>query len=193
MLHTCAVKLVDQIFLHCALPTEKRAIYIYGVELGCSTLWTCTFILLLSFLLGQALNCILFLGVFISLRLFAGGYHAETYRNCFILTTCTCFATIGLSWILVNQKGSFFHYFILAFSLFLIWIFTPIRNHHHPLTETSYRRNKRISRMLAAVEAAVTLLLYLVSGNSQFLSIVTASFAAVAVMMIIPKIQERGV
>lgn len=85
MLHTCAVKLVDQIFLHCALPTEKRAIYIYGVELGCSTLWTCTFILLLSFLLGQALNCILFLGVFISLRLFAGGYHAETYRNSIIV------------------------------------------------------------------------------------------------------------
>lgn len=191
MLHKYAVKVVDLLYLRSALLDKNRNIYIYGAELSLSTLGTSSFILLLSFLFGQILNGVVFLGIFISLRLFAGGYHAETYCNCFFLTNGVFLISLGVSQLLAKHAEPFFLLIVLGVSLILICVLTPIRNPHHPLTESLYFKNKQISRVLAGTECCVCAVIYNATRNMKFLSIATVSVAAVAVMMIIPKVQNR--
>lgn len=78
MLQNCATQIVDFLYDKSALDQSKKAIYQYGTELTISTAAAVASILLLAALLGNLLWGIIFLIVFISLRLPGGGYHAST-------------------------------------------------------------------------------------------------------------------
>lgn len=167
MLHRYAAKVVDQLYCYCELPVNKRAIYVYGAELTLSCLISSCTILLLSLLFGNILSGIIFLILFISLRLFAGGYHAETYRNCFILTNCVFVLSYGVSMLIDLLRNNTLCFAILLISATTIFLLTPIRNHHHPLTETTYLKNKHISRVLIFMECGVILFIYLLTLRSH--------------------------
>lgn len=79
MLHTSAVSFTDFLYRHCNLPIGRKSVYVYGAELFFSTSFGTISILLIAVLAGQFISGILFLLVFISLRIFVGGFHASTY------------------------------------------------------------------------------------------------------------------
>lgn len=78
MLHTSAVSFTDFLYRHCNLPIGRKSVYVYGAELFFSTSFGTISILLIAVLAGQFISGILFLLVFISLRIFVGGFHAST-------------------------------------------------------------------------------------------------------------------
>jgi ABC-type Fe3+-siderophore transport system permease subunit len=69
----------------------------------------------------------------------------------------------------------------------------PISNPHHPLSREAYKRNKLAGQTLTGIESAISIStdLLLAQTDVAVLPIASASIAAVAVMMIIPKIAER--
>ena len=178
MLQYCAEKIVDQLFKHCDFPEKRRPVYIYGAELTLSTLLGCISVLLVLF-------------CFISIRLFSGGYHANTYFSCFLTTNTTFICVYILSRILNTAHNDLLSLFLLIMDCIIIVSFTPVRNIHHPLSEEKYKRNRIISIILTLVEICAVLLIYLFCSNFAALSVAVASFTAIAVMMIIPKVQER--
>ena len=60
-------------------------IYKYGIEITLSTILNILIILILSLIYGSFFTGIIFLLVFIPLRKFTGGYHADTYMKCNIV------------------------------------------------------------------------------------------------------------
>ena len=191
MLQYCAEKIVDQLFKHCDFPEKRRPVYIYGAELTLSTLLGCISVLLVSLLLGNILIGLSFLFCFISIRLFSGGYHANTYFSCFLTTNTTFICVYILSQILNTAHNDLLSLFLLIMDCIIIVSFTPVRNIHHPLSEEKSKRNRIISIILTLVEICAVLLIYLFCSNFAALSVAVASFTAIAVMMIIPKVQER--
>lgn len=191
MLRTCASSITEFLFDHCDLPAGKKAVYIYGSELLVSTSLSMCSILVLSAFFGNLIAGAAFLAVFISLRLFVGGFHAKTYRNCFILTNGVFLFTLGVSALFEKFEYPALQVVILAASVGGIWAFAPIRNHHHPLSENAYRRNKIIGRTLALILGTGISLLLLLGIKCSFRPIGVASIMVVAIMMIIPKLIER--
>ena len=86
MLHTCAVRFTEFLYKRCSFPASRQAVYVYGSELFFSTALSIISILLISFLAGKPISGILFVLIFVGLRVFVGGFHAATYGNCFLLT-----------------------------------------------------------------------------------------------------------
>ena len=174
MLHTCAVGLTKVLYRRCHLPARCEAVYIYGAELLFSTALAAFSILLISFLAGKLFFGILFILIFVSLRIFVGGYHASTYRNCFLLTNGVFLAALGASTLLDRLEA-------------------PIRNPHHPLSKEAYEKNKSVGRVLVCIESIVSVVadFFINQTGKSILPIASASIAAVAVMMIISKISER--
>lgn len=74
MLNQIAQRLTECLYRHCRLDEQRRAVYIYGFELLISTMCSIICILSLSAFLPHYFSGVVFLIVFISLRLFAGGY-----------------------------------------------------------------------------------------------------------------------
>lgn len=190
MLHTCAVNFANLLYRHCSLPAGHRAVYIYGSELLFSTSLSITSILLTSLLMNRLISGILFILIFVSLRVFVGGFHAMTYGRCFLLTNGIFLVTLGFSVLLQNCKPLISAQ-ILIFASGIIWALAPVRNNHHPLSEKIYKKNKKIGRTLTIAEGITSISIYLLKMNPAICSISIASIAAVAVMMIIPKLTER--
>ena len=145
MLQRCASQLVGFLYGKSELDQSKKAIYQYGTELTISTAAAVASILLLATLLGNLLWGVIFLVVFISFRLPGGGYHASTYRNCFILTNSVFLASFILSLILLSTPNVIRNVLLLI-SCFAIWMLAPIPNPHHPVSERTLRKNKIIFR-----------------------------------------------
>jgi hypothetical protein len=82
---------------------------------------------------------------------------------------------------------------ILISSVCVIWTLAPIRNNHHPLSEKTYQKNKKIGRVLVIAEGMASIFTLLIGTNLAVLSISVASITAVAMMMVAAKLAEgRG-
>lgn len=187
MLQRCASQLVGFLYGKSELDQSKKAIYQYGTELTISTAAAVASILLLAALLGNLLWGVIFLVVFISFRLPGGGYHASTYRNCFILTNSVFLASFILSLILLSIPNVIRNVLLLI-SCFAIWMLAPIPNPHHPVSERTLRKNKIIVRGMVVVDSLLMFLGELLLSMYSMFCIFTASVAAVAAMMMLSKL-----
>ena len=61
-------------------------IYIYGFELLVSSVIETISLLLIGLLTGKFVETVIFIISFSSIRVFSGGYHANSYLKCFIVT-----------------------------------------------------------------------------------------------------------
>ncbi len=192
MLHSCAVGFARVLYERCNLPDDRWNVYVYGTELLLSTTLAAFSILLISFLAGELFSGILFIIIFVSLRVFVGGFHASTYRNCFLLTNGVFLIALVASMLLEKFETPILAYSLIP-SVGVIWILAPISNPHHPLSKEAYKRNKIVGQALAGIEGIMSISadLLLAQTDVAVLPIASASIAAVAVMMIIPKIAER--
>lgn len=75
---------------------EIAEIYKYGIEISVSSLINLFLIIFGGLLLGDLPAGFVFMTLFIFLRSYTGGYHAETYFRCNIAFVCTFFATFLL-------------------------------------------------------------------------------------------------
>ena len=185
MLENIASRLTDQLYLHCSLAPAKKAIYKYGFQLSLSTAASMCSIVLLGAVLGNISSALLFLGIFFFLRLFTGGYHAPTYARCFLLTNTVYLAVYGLSQGLVYFRLFFFLPVIALASCVIIVLLAPIRNRNHPLSETTYAKNRRTAIVLSLLESLSLVILFLWEDFRPYITVPVLSLAAVAVMMLI--------
>lgn len=186
MLQNCATQIVGFLYDKSELDQSKKSIYQYGTELTISTAAAVASILLLAALLGNLLWGIIFLIVFISLRLPGGGYHASTYRNCFILTNSVFLVSFVISLVLLRTP-TVTRYVLLLASCFVIWILAPIPNAHHPVSERTFRKNKILVRGMATAGLLLVLIGDFLLTWHSLSSIYSASVVAVAAMMILAK------
>lgn len=142
--------------------------------------------------MGEAISGVLFILIFCSLRIFVGGFHAATYGHCFLLSNGIFLATFAAS-MLLKIYGLLMSALILILSIAVIWILAPIRNKHHPLSRKTYKKNQKIGRILAVFEGFGLIFINLFNLDFSGLYISSASMAAVALMMIVPKLIERRI
>lgn len=133
--------------LHLGIFSEEMYdIYVYGFELVLSFLFSIAVMFSIGIVTNRILHTILFLLVFITLRSFTGGYHANTYGVCFVVTISVFLITlllaeyINISW--------WYYLFLLSVGLPIIYIYAPIEHHNKPLETNDKARCKIISTIL---------------------------------------------
>lgn len=140
---------------------EKRDIYIYGLEVILLNGGLLITFLIISLLCGEMINFIAYLIFFLPMRLFSGGYHAETSERCFILSTITFGVSIAVSKLIpllyISNTGKI----IGAVSVIVILVLAPLINENNPLNQTQRRRNRIILCTLLFID----LVLYILSCN----------------------------
>lgn len=86
MLNTIAAFFTSVLVNNGVVNENRSAVLIYGFQLFISTASSLLSILLISLFTGNAGYGILYLIVFMLLRITANGFHARTYGGCFLLT-----------------------------------------------------------------------------------------------------------
>ena len=132
MLYKLSARLADRLFNHGVIAEEDKDIYVYGFQLLISFLFSTSLVLLIGAVLGKIAETLAFLIVYILLRSFSGGYHANSYAVCTIVTVSVYLIVILMSSLVNVNLIAYLSLFILG--IILLALMAPVR---HP--------NKKIS------------------------------------------------
>lgn len=171
------------------IESEKLDTYIYGFEVMISSISGFAIALILGLVFSQLLECILFLIIFVSLRSFCGGYHADTYLKCNSIFAITI-ALVMLILKFVPQYPIYIHFLIGIFSLMTVITFTPVENQFKPLDDKTKKKCRIVSTFLTVVFSSISVLVD--NMFSCFSVVIDTALLIVAVSVMIEIIRKRG-
>lgn len=136
----------------------------YGLEVVMGEVIKTIFMVLViyisSFLFRELLYYgILAMGVFVSIRLYAGGYHANTQLRCFIITLGIIYAAVFMG---MAAQVDFIRWGMFMVSLVIAYIYAPCVHPNQPIRSEKRRIRKKYMTM-AVITIWIWISLYLPS------------------------------
>ena len=134
---------------------KDRAVVLYGMEVTIATVIGVVLIILVSILGNLPWAWLFFLLSFVPLRRTAGGYHANTHWQCYLVFTlafalCVLIERIDIVTNLMFLGG------VLAATAIVVWL-SPIIPPNKPLKADRKRRNRCISIWLMVCNCLIAL------------------------------------
>lgn len=169
---------------------EERDLYEYALTALTSSILHMVTITILGVCFNMLIESIVFYGSFISIRKFAGGYHAKTPIRCYLFSIISSIIVLCLIK-LFNSVSIIFTYVLIMLELLfvvLILLISPLDTENNPLTE----QEKKIYRMLTSI---ISILIFIISalcvlggyrniGNSMICGVIMS-----ALVLLMRKIQ----
>lgn len=183
-----ALQICNKLLKWNIIPKEFEDIYIYGFELLLSFISSTLIIIVTGALLHKTISSFVFLLVFISVRRFTGGFHANTYLKCKIITVATYLLVLFFSVYLNATLWSFILLGIIGSLIIFKW--GPIENPNKPLTKEDKHKHK-----ITGLAFFETLLVcgYVIKPLSETLSnVIFYSLFSIIALMLYAIIKERS-
>lgn len=146
--------------------SEKRDFYRYGAESLLLNLSIVIIALIITFITNTWMHFLIFMLMFVPLRIYAGGYHAKTSRVCMITSTVLYIVTVGIIKFIPELYKSKVALIAIADIVILIFIKAPIINKNNILDKKSFKRNRIISRILISLDSIIFITLALLKINA---------------------------
>ncbi len=114
---------------------DERNVYEYGFQITIANITNALIVLLIGIVTDSIIRVLLFYVVFISMRIFCGGFHAKTYTKCFCLFGTICLLCTISSYGIMNF-GDISSVNIISGILqgLCLYQMAPIENENHPLS-----------------------------------------------------------
>lgn len=166
-----------------AIKQRDISIYRYGLEVLYLSMLEVLSILLLAVWIGNFFETLLYFAAFIPLRLFAGGYHANTRLECYfvslgvygVFSVVVAFATI-----------SYLESVLLAMvALAIIWKYAPVVHINHKISQKDLFSARSISRSFALIELIVVMVAGFFSEQISYVIALGLLFTAVSILSVI--------
>ena len=135
------------------LTDENKEIISYGLTRFCDLVTSLLFAIVCAGLMGDFFVGIFFEVVYMSLRSFAGGYHADTKRKCLFLTYVTTFSCIILIFIVPINRPVMSIMMILFDGI--IYYYAPVQSENKPLDSIERRIYRKKSIQIAMMETGL--------------------------------------
>lgn len=183
-------KILNFIYKNCSLPDDMKEVYQYGIEMTISSILNIILIISISLLVKDFISGIVFLLFFIPLRIYCGGYHATSYFRCntvFVITYVLVFL-IGTSLSTVFKNYIQVAEVILLLSFIPVLIFSPVKNKHKKLSDSTAKKCRIISIILYIVLALASIFF---CSMELYGSIMVITLASVSVMILVEIFMQR--
>ncbi|QAT50322.1 hypothetical protein EQM14_11435 [Caproiciproducens sp. NJN-50] len=181
-------KIVDALCKSGLVTSDDKEIYQFGVETALLKCIHISTMLLIGLSCGLFLETLLYLVFYLTLRIYAGGYHAKTKFGCYAISWLMIISVVLLTKYFPFQTYLMSWTFIPFF--FAIFFLAPVSNKNKPLDSLEKQYYGKTVRKLLAVVLAFSIFLYF-TKNTHMLFIVYLSIVALAMMLIIGFIQNR--
>jgi len=184
---------ISKSFVSQGIITESDIeIYRYGLEMLLSSSFTSLSVILLACIMDSLAYGFLYLIVTIPLRVTAGGYHANSFQGCFIISNLLyVFLSVIFRLLHPNCTSVFLWSLLLYWSAIYIYKKAPVQNKHHPLDIITIKHNKRKVAFYLIIDCIVINIFMLIPSTTHFTHFATLSISIVA-LLIIPT-QKGGV
>lgn len=175
--------LTNFIIQHSDAKREDADIIAFGVKYGLITLAEILGMVVISFLMRELIPGAVILIAFISIRVYAGGYHAKTLPRCVVMSTIL-FTLIILGYKMlylpIIVKG-----LIALFWGVLILIFSPVENDNRRLSENE----KKVFKNRALLFYSISLIIFILIKKLS--NILVWAYLMILVVLIGGIVKER--
>ena len=161
MLYKISVRLADRLFNHGVIAAENKDIYVYGFQLLISFLFSTSLVLLIGAVLGKIAETIAFLIVYILLRSFSGGYHANSYAVCTIVTMSVYLIVVLMTSLVNVSLVAYLSLFLCG--IILLALMAPVRHPNKKISSKDAIKYKVISLGLYSIFVCIGI--YMLSEN----------------------------
>lgn len=193
MIETLAKKMTNKFIENRIINSEDNEIYNYCFETTIVSLISHFSLFILSILFNEFICSMIFLISFSVFRRICGGYHANNYIKCSIMSLLSYLALI----LIIKKVNIIFssNFYIFLIGLIIILFLSPIQDKNKPFTEKQYKRFKIISKSLAAILIISFMILKLCEKQYLFINKYCFSLCygidLVAFSLLISKIERR--
>lgn len=156
----------------------------YGLDIFISSALEIVSILIIAAVIGNFLQTLLLFAAFIPLRVYAGGYHADTKLRCYLVSL----GVYGIFTIAMRLLSAEIYLIVAVsatfFSMLMILIAAPIIHKNKSVNGIERKYYRKFSIGICSVETAIVLLSAAVFPESRLIVSLAIGQAAVAFSMI---------
>ena len=167
---------IDVFLLNEQIPEEDIPIIKYGLVQGMKSLLGFLLSIMLGWLLGIPLLSIFFLVGFMSLRVYAGGFHAKSEKKCAVLSAITVLAAYVL--IKSNIENILLVLIPGAIAMVVICVLSPVENPDNLLSATEKRYFKKWA-------VAISVFIWIISVAALYFGFLPAARCMEAVLLLV--------
>lgn len=167
---------------------KYEEIYTYGFELMLSTMGGYVSIMLLSCLFGEMMSGLVFIVAFTALRLFSGGYHADTYGKCFLISNLLFLLTLLIRDAIVIWMPVEVYAIVAVMAGAYIVLRAPVIHKNQPLSERRQKMNRKLIRIVLLCELLWSI--YLSRFNRELMAMVILCIVLTSALMLVADISD---
>jgi accessory gene regulator B len=185
-----ATKITEKMIQHKIIAESDKDIYLYGFWQGIVFIINMIGVLIVGLILDMLWQSIVFTLVYGCLRIFAGGYHARTQKNCYILSLILIIAALSI--IKYVHWNELLCVVSSIFSGLVIFVLAPVEDENKRLDEQEkivYKKRARIIFLLLSLISMISL----ITGQLHITVCFTISILASAIMVILGKMKNVSV
>lgn len=172
LLNSLSEKIADFLFSDSSdYPIE---IYVYGIKLIISSVVGMCVIFTIGLFTGYFVQAMIYIVALSLIKSFAGGYHANTYLMCNVISGISfLFALIMYFPLLRMSKSEVLITTVLVFcvTLLTIILFSPVEHPNKKIEQSDKKKYKFISIVMLCAEIAVSICFYIIFHINEFLVI----------------------
>jgi len=162
---------------------KEREVIEFGLKQGVNSLLGIIVMIIIGFFMGIWGESIIFIFVFVPLRIFAGGYHSKTQFRCAMVSILLVIAAFcGIIYIV----NSFFVFSLMLFSFLVIYQHAPVQNGKRPLDEVEFKTYKKRSRLIMCIQSLIFIVLFIV-GYQKGINILMCAWLLESVLIFMEK------
>lgn len=156
----------------------------YGIELFVSSFLEIFSILAIAAVLGNFIETILLFVFFIPLRIYAGGYHADTKLKCYLISLVMYGFSYTLAKIVPSELFALINVVGTVFSLIIVLIKEPIIHTNKTVNDIERKNYRKISIQICLIETTIILLFTMAIPQNLIVTYLMVGQASVAISML---------
>jgi accessory gene regulator B len=140
---------------------EQAEIVRYGLELFFLKVFFFAATIIIGILMGSFLESIIFTALLSGIRTMAGGFHANTRTQCFIMSMLTFACVLMILKLVAVYNIILIPLTVLAvISSIVIWKFAPIDTENKPLEDDEIAVFRKKARVMLVIEIFISVVAY---------------------------------
>lgn len=191
MVEKMAADIVSQMAEQRLIKDEKQEYYVYALITIVEKFLTVGTIVACSILMDTIVPTTLFLIFFFSLRKRTGGYHADAFWQCYLLTVMTYFGVVYVHTILIRHPQ--FMYGMLILSVCAIGLIGTVNHPNMHMNRHELTESKKAARITVLMESCVIYFAALMNINIVLISYMSIAVILCAGMLIAARILKQEV
>lgn len=191
LIEEIVLNLVNQMEAKKIIEENSREFYEYALVTIAERVISVSTMLIIAIIYKQFFPTVAFLIFFLSLRKRTGGYHADKFWQCYLLTVMSYIGVVQVASVL--SEKSHIMYALLFLAVLVVEVIGTVNHPNIDLDENELRETKKSARLIVLIETGVIVVFAVLKINQLYVSYMSIAIILCSSLMCLAKMIKQEV